>query len=138
MQHLLIGSPPGWKRTSLTAPLCPGSLFNSFPLATSHIATLLSPLPAAIFLPFESQLARNKFFSNPVGAPSYVRIARSAGAKGRISHVRTVESCAFERRYWESGDTCREVMVSVCPIRAYATAFFRRSHTLISLSMPPE
>jgi hypothetical protein len=103
-RNLHIGSPRGWKRTSFTVPLCPGSLFRSFPVRVSQIATLWSPLPAAIFSPVESQLAFRRFRSCPVGAPSYVCMRRSAGANGRTSHVLTVESCAFDSRVWLSGD----------------------------------
>lgn len=104
-EHLRIGSPRGWNRTSLTAPRCPGSLFKSFPVRTSQMATLWSPLPAAIFSPFESQLAFRRLRSCPVGAPSYVCMRRSAGANGLTSHVLTVESCAFDSRVWLSGDS---------------------------------
>ena len=60
------------------------------------------------------------------------------GAKGRMSHVRTVESCEFDSNVCESGEISRDVIVSVWPSNEYATAFLRRSQTLISLSMPPE
>jgi hypothetical protein len=125
------------KRTSFTAPLWPGNLFRSFPVRASHIDTLVSPLPAAILSPFASQLAFRRLRSCPVGAPSYVLIRRSFGAKGRTSHVRTVESWALDSNWVLSGDSCNEVTVSVCPSSEYVTAFFLRSQTLISLSMPP-
>ena len=55
-----------------------------------------------------------------------------------MSQVRTVESCAFDKSVWESGETCREQTVSVWPLMVYITSFFLRSQTLISLSNPPE
>lgn len=55
-----------------------------------------------------------------------------------MSHVRTVESCEFERSAWESGETCKEVMVSVWPNMEYATLFCLKSQILMSLSIPPE
>lgn len=135
--YLQRGSSRGWKRTSFTAPLWPGSLCNSFPLRASQMATLWSPLPATILSPLASQLALSRLRSCPVGAPSYVWSRRSAAAKGRTSHVRTVESCAFDSRVVLSGDSWSDVMVSACPRSVFVTAFFLRSHTLMSLSIPP-
>jgi hypothetical protein len=112
-QNLQRGSSCGWKRTSFTAPLWPGNLCRSFPVRASHMATLWSPLPAAILSPFASQLALSRLRSWPVGAPSYVWIRRSAGAKGRTSHVRTVESCALDKSVVLSGESCNDVTVSV-------------------------
>ena len=134
---LLIGSDPGEKRTSLTVPLWPGSLYSSLPVAASQITTVWSPLPAAIFSPLASQLAFRRFFSIPIGAPSKVRTSLSAGANGLTSHVLTVESMEFERRTWESGDNDNDVMVSEWPRMVYVVAFFLKSHTFISLSTPP-
>lgn len=133
-----IASPRGEKRTSLTAPRWPGSLCNSLPVLVSQTTAVRSPLPAAILCPVVSQLALNMFFSMPDGAPSYVIMWRFVGANGRMSHVLTVESCELDSKVCASGDTCREVIVSVCPLIVYATAFLRMSQTLISLSMPPE
>ena len=102
------------------------------------MTTVRSPLPAAIFSPFESQLALMRFFSNPDVAPSYIFTCLSNGAKGRISQVRMLESIELDSNVCESGDISSEVTVSVCPTMVYATAFLRRSQTLMSLSIPPE
>lgn len=128
----------GEKTASLTDPLCPGNLNRSLPVFESHIVAVPSPPPATIFAPLGSQEALNRFFSMPDGAPSKVLICLLVGANGRISQVRTVESCELERSVCESGDTRRDVMVSLWPINEYTTARFRMSHTLISLSIPPE
>ena len=135
--HSHMDSSLGEKRTSLTAPRCPGSLWRTFPVRASHTVAVWSPLPATILSPFASQLALRRLRSAPVGAPSYVFIRRSAGAKGRTSHVRTVESCALDSKVMLSGESCNEVTVSVCPSNEYVTARLRRSQTLMSLSMPP-
>src|SRR5205085_9119272 len=84
-KDLLIGSSAGEKRTSLTTAMWPGSLYSSLADRESQTTTVRSPAPAHIFSPLASQLARIRFFSRPVGAPSYIRIERSTGAKGRIS-----------------------------------------------------
>lgn len=135
--NLHIGWSPGENRTSFTAPRCPGSLFVILPVRTSQMVTFWSPPPAAILSPLVSQLALKRLRSFPARAPSYVRIRRSAGANGRMSHVRTVESCEFDNNDRLSGESCNEVTVSVWPIRVYVTACLRRSQTLMSLSIPP-
>jgi len=81
----------------------------------SQTTAVLSPLPAATRLPCASQLALNRFFSMPAGAPSNVLICLSVGANGRMSQVRTVLSCEFDRSVCESGETASEVTVSVWP-----------------------
>lgn len=43
---------------------------------------------------------------------------------------------AFESRKLPSGETRREVTVSVCPAIAVTTAPLRRSHALTTFSMP--
>ena len=136
-RNLLIGSSDGENSAAFTLPLCPGNLYSSLPLSADHTITVPSPDPAAIDLLRGSQLACVKFMSSPVCAPSNVRMCRSVGANGRISHVRAVVSMESDSNDWLSGDTRRLVTVSRCPYRVYTTAFLRTSHTLILLSIPP-
>ncbi len=136
--NLLTESSRGENRTSFTVPLCPGNLYNIFPLAASQITAVPSPLPQQILCPFISQLALIRFCSNPMGAPAYDLRERSVGAKGRMSHVRAKPSKEYVSRTCASGETSREVTVSVCPGIVYTTACLRISHTLMSLSIPPE
>jgi hypothetical protein len=71
--YLLIGSAAfGENLISLTVPLCPGSLYSSFLVSTSHTATLPSPPPAPTLSPPGDQLALMRFFSIPDEAPSYL------------------------------------------------------------------
>jgi len=129
---------PGPNSAQFTVPLWPGSLYRIFPVSFDQTTTVPSPAPVAILLPSRSQLARMRFFSIPMGAPSNVRICLSVGAKCWISHVLAVESMAYERSDRESGDTRSDVMVSWWPSNEYQIPFFVKLHTLISLSIPPK
>lgn len=53
----------GLQLTSFTLPLCPGRLYTSSPLATSHTCTIWSLLPPLTRLPSADHEQRNRFLS---------------------------------------------------------------------------
>lgn len=59
----MMGS-SGWNTASFTDPECPGSRYNSFSLWTSHMQTILSPLPAVTRFPSDDHAHLSKCFSN--------------------------------------------------------------------------
>lgn len=64
-EYLLIGS-LGWKSTSLTLPLWPGSLYNILRVLASQIYTNLSAEPAETFEPSGDHAHRNKFYKQNI------------------------------------------------------------------------
>lgn len=54
----------GWKTASFTDPEWPGNRYNSFSDCTSHMQTILSPLPAVTRFPSDDHAHFNKCFSN--------------------------------------------------------------------------
>lgn len=63
---------------------------------------------------------------------------RSCEQYGRISQILQVLSIELERTNEPHGERLKPVIVSVCPVSLKIISFFLMSHTLISLSIPPE
>ena len=53
----------GWKTASFTEPECPGRRYTSLSSCTSHIQTILSPLPAVTRFPSDDHAHLSRCFS---------------------------------------------------------------------------
>mmetsp|Transcript_9271 Transcript_9271/g.17983 ORF Transcript_9271/g.17983 Transcript_9271/m.17983 type:complete len:242 (-) Transcript_9271:295-1020(-) len=129
----------GWKATSLTDPVCPGSLYRSLASSASQMCTIRSEDPDATLVISADQEHRRRFFSNECACPRITRLHRSPSTYGRVSHMRSVLSIELDSSIVPSGDTLSPVMVSVCPLHSSrASSGIFRSQAFTSLSSPPE
>lgn len=134
---MMIGS-VGCQSTSLTCPLCPGRRYFILPEMRSQTSTVRSAEPHATRSMSFDQHGRDRFFSGLVTIPSNVRMHRSAGANGLMSHIFSVLSIELDSIYEPSGDRRSPLTVSWWPYRLNTGACFRRSQAVMVLSIPPE
>jgi len=114
--------PSGINITPYTMPVCPFSFCTNWPVRTSHILTIPSPLPAATYFPSGLKVA-------DLNSRRGSGLMKTFTEPSRMVQMRTVLSNAAERRDRPSCENSRQRTLLVWLLKTFRTDFLSISHT---------